>query len=123
MCFYIHPDYPNPLVAEQDIPCFKIGVEAKVMLGGGCFTSEFRGYVYELKKLQPKIEVCPSEDHWAIYKGYHSFSPDHPEAQFPFRADSVYCLVKCTIPKGSQYYFNPRDQEYVSSRIIAQEIL
>lgn len=124
MCFIVHSDYPDPLVAEQDIPCFKIGVEAKVISGRGCFTSEFRGYVYKLKKLQPEIELCPSEDYpRVINKGYHSFSPDHLMAQFPFSADSVYCLVKCIIPKGSQYYFNPHDLEYVSNQIIAQEIL
>ena len=25
MSFIVHPDYPDPLIAEQDIVCYKVG--------------------------------------------------------------------------------------------------
>lgn len=127
MCFIVHPEYPDPLVTEQDIVCFKVGYEAEISLFGGYFTSEYRGYKYRLKRLQPLVELCLYNNTKTgtieINKGYHSYHPLHPFAQSGFDATSKFCLVRCIIPKGSQYYYNPNDQEYVSDQIIAQKIL
>ena len=127
MCFIIHPDYPNPLVAEQDIICFKIGKKAESNLDDQKFFSQYRSYVYRLGELQPKVELFL--DRWighsilSVQIGYHSYHPLNPSIRAEYVANSPYCLVRCIIPKGSQYYYNPSDREYVSDQIIAQKIL
>lgn len=115
MCFVVHPDYPNPLIAEEDIPCVKEGTVSYPHH----FISLFHGYPYKFKQLQPRVNLHPVDR--TIREGYHSWALCHWSLQSP--PDDGRIRVKCIIPKGSLYYYNPAYREYVSNQIIAQEIL
>ena len=141
MCFILHPDFPNPLIAEQDIVCFKVGFKAENN-SPGQLISQFRSYIYKLGELQPKVELSLEYDSspvpyyllnlWgghhtvSIKEGYHSYHPANYRVDMYDDATSKFsqfCLARCIIPKGSQYYYNPEHREYVSDQIIVQEIL
>lgn len=116
MCFVVHPDLPNPQIAEADISCVK---EGTVVSDTHHFISLFHGYPYKFQQLQPRVNLHPVNRN--IQEGYHSWSVDHFSLQCP--PDEGRVRVKCIIPKGSLYYYNPEFQEFVSDQIIVQEIL
>lgn len=43
---------------------------------------------------------------WCISEGFHSYT------------DDTIANIKCVIPKGSIYYYNPYDKQYVSNQLI-----
>lgn len=123
MCFEIHPRYPKPQIANEDIVCFKSGVRRNPSWYGTrpVFTSLFQGHVYVLQERQPEVELKPKGNH--ISEGYHSYTPDHTIVGLPRDSFSYLTLVKCIIPKGSTYYHNPITHEYVSSCLVVLEIV
>ena len=59
-----------------------------------------------------------------IEEEYHSYSNKNWAKEMrmkekPFQ--NLHMVVECTIPKGSEYYYNPDDHEYVSNQIIINE--
>ena len=111
MCFVIHSDYKEPLIADKDITCYKVLEEEKEKLN-----SPFLGEVYfikneeetEVTKEVPKFLLCDQEK---ITEGLHSTLESALILDF---SREVY---KAIIPKGTKYYYNPDDNEYVSLKL------
>ena len=126
MCFTVHKRYPNPLVAKRDIVCYKTMFSSP---GKEVFASMYRGFKYEIgkeyslgKELRVRYET--GDFTCVVYRdireGFHSFSN---KKELSDAASESYSRVKCIIPEGSTYYYNPDDREYVSDRIrIIEEI-
>lgn len=116
MCFFIHPKHPEVKTAKRDIPCYKNGY--RIPTG---FRPLYQvAYRYVLGDLN-KIEnwTGPAVAHLfgdTISRGYHSYSNKK-------RLSRGYACVKCIIPKGAHYFYNPEDREYVSDQIIIQEFI
>lgn len=124
MCFYISKHNSNPIIAKEDIECFKIGYKTFLSNAEDAFKSQYRLYIYQLNDKQPELQLEPKHDTelgWdIIHEGYHSYSNLTTAIVNAF-SDQV--VVKCIIPKGATYYYNPRDEEYVSTSLIVINFL
>jgi hypothetical protein len=114
MCFIIDKKHPNKLVAKKDIKCYK------VLLNG--YQSPVMGFEYELNRLYTGLLGTPSYDGFynQITLGFHSYSR---KRKIPLYSKKCEKLVKCIIPKDSEYYYNHNLHEYVSNQIIISEVL
>ncbi len=106
-------------IAEKDIVCYKI-----VYLQGKKIISFWFDFPYELNRkyttqvLQP-IPV-PNGD-IRIEKGFHSYRNLYTaKRDVWFSLMESLVIVKCIVPKGSEYYIN--NKEMVSNQIIIVEI-
>lgn len=130
MCFTVHRRYPNPRTAKKDIVCYK-AVYATFDDNGEDleYYSIHQGFLYKPeteyslgKGLMVQKQLYSFDGlriSAEIYQGFHSFS-NKKRLQ---RWNTDYAHLKCIIPAGSQYYYNPDYQEYVSDRIkIVEEI-
>ena len=115
------------MIATKDIICYKIVRKLNDKLNDykGAFMSEYQYFVYEPKviyKLGGMLKVHSASPTLSlITKGFHSYS----------RLSSVnnsinlkeewgkydLSIVECIIPKGSTYYYNNSEHEYVSDSI------
>lgn len=120
MCFIIHKDYPSVQIAERDITCFKVLTHFKE---NGDTESPFRfetyfkkggSSKYIIKKVKEFTYRFNSGFNDKIYKGLHSYS-DLETAKL--NADWYEEIHESIIPKGTPYYYNPDDQEYVSLKL------
>lgn len=127
MCFYIHPKHPKVKIAKRDITCYKVVFPPSFCI----YRSSVTGFRYILGK---QYTVGPQEkefvrerDYWSneiepfkIGGGaFHSFSNKKKIKCFP----RVWSRIKCIIPKGSRYYYNPDYKEYCSNAIMLVEEL
>lgn len=119
MCFYVNQNNPNPIIAAENIECYKVGYKTFLSKAENAFESQFRHYIYSLNDEQPELQLEPEYDTELgleiIHKGYHSYSNLTTAIVNAF-SDQV--VVKCIIPKGATYYYNPIRDEYVSTSII-----
>jgi hypothetical protein len=113
MCFIIHPDHPDKKIAKRDIACYKFFKNRS----GELFSTP-RRFKYELHKLY-KTKIIVKLQCWKIEHGFHSHSNKKCFLEY---INSGNERVKCIIPKGSEYYYNPFYKEYVSNQIIIKEI-
>lgn len=106
-------------IAEKDIVCYKI-----VNLRDNKIISYWYDFPYELNSkyttqvLQP-IPVLNGDI--CIEKGFHSYrnlDTAKEDTWLPLTESLV--IVKCIVPKGSEYYINSK--EMVSNQIIIVEI-
>lgn len=113
MCFYIHPICPEPLVATEDIHCFK-AVNRNRIKGHFKYRTPYQNYPLNSgDKLISQIETAPFRNEGKIEEGIHScITIENAERHY---SDVV---LKAIIPKGSVYYFNPRHGEYVSDKLV-----
>lgn len=128
MCFVIEEGNENPLIAEEDIPCWKRVYP--YWDGSGVvpdkWTAHFQCFVYEKGKEYQQPEplkvslhrgiwrpINPISYIYAIDDGFHSYI-SWEEAQA--RSTGSYCIA-CTIPKGATYYKNVAEGHYVSTHI------
>ena len=122
MCFTVHPYHPKAKVAKRDIVCYKAGYKYR---GGRVFMPYFQmDYSYQLGKTQPKVKLMPvrlSNEDLAIQAGYHSYS--NKKELRGWKSDPIVVSVKCIIPKGTEYYYNPEDREYVSETLVVKEFI
>lgn len=116
MCFTIHRDHQEPKIAKRDIVCYKAGFERSSYRA---FEPYYRYHTYWLGQEQPRIDLKPLNGE--IFEGYHSYSnKKHMYREWrPFYVK----YVKCIIPKGTRYYYNPQEKVYVSETIIVQEYI
>ena len=106
MCFYIHSKHPDPKIAEEDKTCYKYG-----LIIGETLRSYHQGFYYKFNKTYSLKEKLTGSS--AIYEGFHSITN---KKQAIAESGKEY-VVKCIIPKGATYYYNPDLQEYVSNKI------
>jgi hypothetical protein len=122
MCFYIHPDQPNPKVATRSIRVWKRFRRD--------LTSPYQLFQYEHgKEYRSEMMAFPKFDgirylinRKVIEQGLHSYS-SRIKAEYK-GSFSRYeeTIIECTVPKGSTYYWNPRSQEIVSDRLVIKAI-
>lgn len=142
MCFNVHPnsDYKNPLVAEEDIKCYKM---YNVIRGKEGLSSPFQHHEVEVGKTYtlpepPKPGDRPVDSSgigypWQINKGFHSYMPTLKLKESTLRCiaqrmdieilDRYDVFAECTIPKGTVYYINPEDNENVSQSITINRVI
>lgn len=117
MCFFIHPKHPKMKTAKRDIPCYKEGFHYRKEF---FYPKHFTNYQYDLGQLNKIEGKWPIQWRgWSvveIYEGFHSYS-NKKELYGSF------ANVKCIIPKGAHYFYNPERREYVSDQIIVQEFI
>lgn len=122
MCFHIHPDYPNPILAEKDITCYKVLLKHPI---NKKFQSPYQYVPYEIETLIESEIGTPHYKVWeernGIDSGLHSFSSIIRAGRYTNQEDNRR-IFKATIPKGSYYYFNPEKKEYVSNKLIVNRI-
>lgn len=126
MCFHISYEKGNDKgkIATQDIPVWKafnsssfiynsIGLEfrngKKNSIG---FLSAYRNYKYLYGRLYKTAKRNVSPFHGQINVGFHSYS----ERWKCYKGSCTYA-IRCYIPAGAKYYYNPTNKEYVSSSI------
>lgn len=127
MCFEIHPDHSEVKVATEDIVCYKF------------FTPHTLGvdYVTPFQRVRvPKKSLMESElgqtdfdfrlDRSWVSLGIHSLTTLDEALAYRARVLShsfITIYVKCVVPKGSTYYFNPDTNQYVSNKLqLGEEI-
>ena len=119
MCFYIHPKHPSKKIAKRDIICYKIIKEN--------YHSLNQDFPYQFNKLytnKKALLIERTNGILSIHIGYHSYSSKNKALlDYHLKLTKFLLLVKCIIPKGSDYYYNTIAKEYVSNQIILQEII
>lgn len=115
MCFVINVKHSEEKIAKKDIVCYK-----RLCVYIDIFISPYLHYFYRLNILY-RSELKPSSDN-TIDIGFHSYSCKK-YATSRLIKDRYEVLAKGIIPKGSRYYYNPDDHEYVSNQIIIQEVI
>ena len=132
------------LIADKDIECYKnfrledITFKQKSIFnfkyGKKKITqiiSLFKKYKYIPYKKQQTIDLKPikiynsindpenyKNVYYKINAGYHSYSTIEKAKEYLFFGNEV--VIKCIIPKGTEYYIN-NDNEIVSSTIIVTD--
>jgi len=134
MCFYIRNNKKSATlyVAKEDIACYKI-LESNLI-------SPYRAYKYKFNKLvKAKLKIPKSlnkngeyqfnlisyyrinERLLSIEKGLHSYVNYSTALKNKncrlFQDTKIY---KCIIPKGSEFYYDPVQKEYVSNQLIVK---
>ncbi len=129
MCFHIHNNHKEVKIAKKDITCYKLLVKRNPS-DIGIFISPYRNYEYNfnkktLYKVNNFIKTYKTYDTISITditKGLHSFSSIKGLKDKHWL--STYNIAfKCIIPKGTKYYYNPDDKEYVSLALEFKERL
>ena len=133
MCFYIDPKNKRKKTAKEDIVCYK---NFKTNIRKNNIESIYFEYFWEIEKQETTeignivIEHNPIKEEAVIHKGFHSFSSKaFTEAHnklaglfYTVTDNTSYVITyECVIPKGSKYYYNSRDEEYVSNCMIIKK--
>lgn len=125
MCFDIHNSHPTEKKATEDIVCYK---RLEVYLGDVPPDKITKGNIYKVEYFTPYcgqriyLEQKPLKKskldvrffNTTIERGLHSYSDSRKALS---RCTNGEVVVKCIIPKGSRYYYNPVDKEYVSNKL------
>jgi hypothetical protein len=136
MCFEINKDYPNELISNEDIVCYKRLYTPTSEYGdNGRHRSIIQGTTYwdfnKTKDFSAKnnyneeLSTLVIANKTSIYKGLHSYSTTHT-AVFMFGNDicpNLKDIVQFVIPANTPYYYNPITQEYVSLKLHFVKIL
>lgn len=108
-----------PQIAEEDITCYKVISPDMTSL----YHTEFK---WELDKLyETEIECRSKWDFTVVSQAFHSYKTLQDLMHGYFKSLSPCMMVKCTIPKGSEYYLGRQGvmDGYASNQIIVNEIL
>ena len=106
------------LTTIKDITCYKVIMQN--------MTSLYYYFKWELNKLyETKIGYRPKGDINTVYQAFHSYKSLQDLKYGYFCSSSPCLMVKCTIPKGSEYYSGKQIyvQGYASNKLIINEIL
>ena len=111
MCFWIHDEHKEAIIATKDIRCWKMTYSHTVHKDG--FVSVIQAFRYKFNKTyKTTLGICDR----SITRGFHSYSKK------PY--STLYNkIIYCIIPKGSKYYYNPSFDEYVSNQIIPIKVV
>lgn len=108
MCFLINEKQSRLKIADKDIVCYKR------FKYGECLKSATLGVPYVFGR---KYEQEPLKRRGMyVDEGYHSYSTASKALKSIY--SQLHTVVRCVIPKGSEYYYNYWYSEYVSNRII-----
>ena len=124
MCLVLK-EKQEPMIAPADIECYKI---VDLDEDGTYHAHVKKEFVWELGKTL-KSELTMEEEAGYSYpyitKGFHSYKTLQDLMYGYFQSLSPCMMVKCTIPKGSEYYLGRQGEMdgYASNKLIANEIL
>lgn len=112
MCFIIEKGHATAIVAEKPVHCYKIVIPE----GRGTYTSQWRDFPYQNGKLYKGNGLLSRyRIGCELYgEGIHSYT------NLEIAKDNVTSggiIIHCEIPKGTRYYENPFDQEFISDNI------
>jgi len=121
MCFIISkdPTESEPKIATQDITCYK-----RMAVGKGLENKYYScpravryklGKLYKNKRFVKQARVGDT----AITKGRHSYTDLAYVMRMQRHGEGI---VECIIPKGTEYYVNTANHEYVSLAIIPMKL-
>ena len=115
MC--LHTKQKEIQIAQEDITCYKVINPDMTSL----YHTEFK---WKLGKLY-ETEMDDSPICNTVSQAFHSYKTLQDLKYGYFQSLSPCMMVKCTIPKGSEYYSGIQDamDGYASNKIIANEIL
>lgn len=118
MCFTIHESHSEVKIATEDILCYKIFIPSNF---GDAYLTPFRR-TRVLPKSLMESEIGQSvRDRWnELSYGIHSFTSLEEATAYGKKKVDDYNqakYVECTIPKGSEYYFNPETKQYISNQL------
>ena len=105
-------------IAKKDITCYKV-IQQNM-------TSLYYNFRWELNKLyETKIAYSPKKDINTVSQAFHSYKSLQDLKYGYFCSSSPCLMVKCTIPKGSEFYSGTQNyvQGYASNKLIINEIL
>jgi len=138
MCFTIESKNCKKKIAEKDIVCYKV-VDIKIFSDKEVIKGMWHEFIYKLHKTyeepKPFKRGCNKIE---IETGFHSYADIKNTIYYvknSYVVNEYYdpkliktqqaktniflstVIVKCVIPKGAEYYYNERQQEYVSNKI------
>lgn len=123
MCFILDENRGNqPEIATTDIVVYKVMWRGTWWSRLKGIKSPFTDYVYKRREIQPKVELVPKpyngipqlSKRLMIDKGYHSYDSFKVASNRNYPMHAVFQFL---IPKGSLYYYNSENREYVSNQI------
>lgn len=147
MCFHIDRNFPNALVAEEDIVCYKVlhyyilNITGNNYAGTAPYYSKDYEYntIYKVEKfgiVETRVvnNIITTSLIRTIDEGLHSYStPEMAEFQLRFIHPYYWSgkshiktfptlskdtvICKAIIPKGTEYYYNEESSEYVSLKL------
>lgn len=115
MCLYTKQKKVK--IAKKDITCYKL-INPNMT---SWFHTEFK---WELNKLyETEMDFCPV--YKTVSQAFHSYKTLQDLMYGYFQSLSPCMMVKCAIPKGSEYYLGRQGEMdgYASNKLIANEIL
>ena len=111
----------KPLIADKDITCYKL---LKKGMHSCCY--DFTWELGQLYHSRIEVEYSPYEHSTVIQNAFHTYA-------FCDTVKRAYCssacasmIVKCTIPKGAEYYCGMHtgdDYGFASNQLIINEIM
>lgn len=109
----------KPQIATEDIICYKIIHKDMTSLFHKEFKWEF-GKVYHTEMATPPFFM-----YIVIEQGFHSYSTLKGTREGYYHSTEPCIAVKCTIPKGSEYYTGSHGTRdgYASNKLIVNEIM
>ena len=117
MCFYIHSEHQKVKIATEDIICYKL-LDNDIINNN--LTSPYQNALYFTKanthpviKKVKAFSFCKYNSN-DIERGLHSYSSLDMAKKY---SQFGYSIHKAIIPKGTQYYYNPAHNEYVSLKL------
>lgn len=115
MC--LHTKQKEVKIAKKDITCYKVMNPNMT----SWFHTEFK---WKLGKLyETEMDFCPV--YKTVSQAFHSYKTLQDLMYGYFQSLSPCMMVKCTIPKGSEYYSGKQGEMdgYASNQLIVNEIL
>lgn len=121
MCFNIDSNNPDKQIAEKDITCYKV-----------MFKKDNNSYLSQFKSFEYKKDENYEINKWSFGMPQSIEVGFHFHSNIETARDSLafwntcsiappeslnLVIIECIIPKGSEYYHNPIEHEYVSNRI------
>ena len=119
MCLYTTQEIPT--IAKKDIICYKVICKDMSSLFQNDFKWEFGKMYYSWMEAVNDIEDCDKE----IHQAFHSYETLEDLKKAYFSATCPCLTVKCTIPKGSEFYKGTHDdlKGYASDQLIVNEVI
>ena len=128
MCWFSH-ELPIKNIATEDIICYKVFNKNNIIweriksLVIKVIPSLYEQYPYIPYNLNPEIIIKYVKESiygegWLIHEGYHSYETlDKAKEEC---CPGFECIIKCIIPKNTEYYIN-ENKCIVSSNIIVTD--
>lgn len=119
MCLYTTQEIPT--IAKKDIICYKVICKDMSSLFHNDFKWTFGKMYYSWMEAVNNIEDCDKE----IHQAFHSYETLEDLKKAYFSATCPCLTVKCTIPKGSEFYKGTHDdlKGYASNQLIINEVI